>query len=357
MSAKVFVIAEAGVNHNGSTKLALDLVDAAAAAGADAIKFQTFKAKDLVTTVAPKAEYTQKTTDQSETQFEMIRKLELDEDAHDQIVSRCKSKGIEFMSTPFDVASLDFLCGHYDPFRLKIPSGEITNPLLLLAAARSGKPVILSTGMSTLGEIEEALNVLACGYTNENISGPGIARDAYTSSNKIRALEENVTLLHCTTEYPAPFRDVNLRAMETIRSAFGLSTGYSDHTRGIAVALAAVALGASVIEKHFTLDRGLEGPDHAASIEPHILTNLVEGIREIELSMGRSTKSVSSSESKNRAVVRKSLVANGVIRTGDQFTTENLVVKRPGSGISAMKYWDYLGTTAKRDFHPEELID
>jgi N,N'-diacetyllegionaminate synthase len=326
---RVQIIAEAGVNHNGSLERALALVDEAARAGADAVKFQTFRAEQVISRHAPKAEYQQRTTGNAESQLDMVRALELDAAAHRKLVARCRERNLEFLSTPFDLESVALL-KELGVARLKIPSGEITNPLLLRAAAATGLPLIISTGMSTLGEIEAALAVV----------GPA-----------------PITLLHCTTEYPAPLVDVNLRAMATMAQAFGLPVGYSDHTEGIAVSVAAVALGAVLIEKHFTLDRNLPGPDHKASLEPRELGELVASIRVVEEALGSPRKAPSPSERKNIAIARKSLVAARPIGAGEPFTRENLTVKRPGNGISPMRYDEYLGRPAARDYEEDELID
>ena len=325
----VFVIAEAGVNHNGSVERALAMIDCAADAGADAVKFQTFHADALVSRGAAKAEYQVRATGDEESQLEMVRALELDEAAHRQLVAHCRARGIEFMSTSFDPESVALLVS-LGVSRLKIPSGEITNPLLLRAVAATALPLIMSTGMSTLDEIEAALAVTGA--------------------------RERVTLLHCTTEYPAPIGEVNLRAMATMAARFGLPVGYSDHTEGIVVASAAVALGAVVIEKHFTLDRGLPGPDHKASLEPSELRAMVAAIRAVERALGRVEKAPTPSEVKNLVVARKSLVAARAIRRGERFTPENLTTKRPGSGISAMRYDEWLGREADRDYEADELI-
>lgn len=353
----VYIIAEAGVNHNGSLKIALNLVDVAAEAGADAVKFQTFKADRLVSRNAPKAEYQTRTTDATESQFEMIRKLELDEDAHEMLIEHCKKRRVEFLSTPFDVESVDLLTSRFDLSLLKLPSGEITNAPLLLKAAQTGKPVILSTGMSVLGEIEDALGVLAFGYVSGN-APPSLAafRDAYCSHVGQAALREKVTLLHCTTEYPAPFDDVNLKAMDTLRSAFGLAVGFSDHTPGIAVAIAAAAREAVVIEKHFTLNRNLPGPDHKASLEPAELAQMIRGVRAVERALGTSAKRPAPSEIKNMVVARKSLVAACGVAKGETFRHENLTVKRPGNGVSPMMYWEYLGRKALNIYLEDEVI-
>ena len=355
-SDSVYIIAEAGVNHNGSLNMALQLVDLAAESGADAVKFQTFKAEKCISIAAPKAEYQIQTTDFLESQLEMIKKLELDEQAHRLLIERCNLRGIEFLSTPFDLDSLDLLVHIFDLPVIKIPSGEITNAPLLLKIAQTDKPVILSTGMSTLGEIEDALGVLAFGYLGKG--NPSIAgfRETYCSAEGLATLQEKVTLLHCTTEYPAPIGDVNLKVMDTLMSAFGLPVGYSDHTEGIAVPIAAVARGAVVIEKHFTLDRTLPGPDHKASLEPSELKQMVAAIRVVEQALGAGRKHPTPSEMKNMSVARKSLVADRSITVGEAFTAENLAVKRPGNGLSPMQYWDSIGTVAQRAYEKDELI-
>jgi N-acetylneuraminate synthase len=352
-----YIIAEAGVNHNGSLERALALVDAAAEAGADAVKFQTFKAEAVISRYAAKAEYQLKATDESESQLEMAKKLELDLSAHRQLVQRCKARKIQFLSTPFDLSSVDMLVKDLKVLRIKVPSGEITNGPLLLRVAQSGLPVILSSGMSTLGDIEDALAVLAFGYLQSD-EVPSIVgyRQALLSAGGQRQLQEKVTLLHCTTEYPAPFDDVNLLAIDTMANAFGLPVGLSDHTVGYSVAIAAVARGAVVIEKHFTLDRNLPGPDHKASLEPDELAAMVKAVREVEASLGSPRKLVAASEAKNQDIARKSLVAAVPIRAGERFTLENLTSKRPGNGISPMYYWQVLGSCASRDYESDELI-
>jgi len=357
MNKPAYIIAEAGVNHNGSLEQAFLLVDAAAEAGADAVKFQTFKADKLVSRAAAKAEYQIGTTGKNESQHEMIRKLELDEAAHMRLLQHCRSKGIEFLSTPFDLESLDMLVSRFDLSRIKLASGEITNGPFLLAAARTGKPTILSTGMSNLGDVEMALAVLAFGYTcPEAIPSLAAFEAAYCSDDGRSALSDKVTLLHCTTEYPAPLAAVNLRVMETLRQAFRLPVGYSDHTSGIAIAIAAAALGATVIEKHFTLDRNLPGPDHQASLEPEELKQMVRSIREVETALGSSVKQPAPCERGNRSVARKSLVAARPIGKGEHFSIGNLTVKRPGDGISPMYYWDWLGKPADRDYQADDKV-
>jgi N-acetylneuraminate synthase len=352
----VYVIAEAGVNHNGSLDLARTLVKAAAS-GADAVKFQTFKADRLVSRSAPKAPYQVKTTGGAETQHEMIRKLELDPEAHRVLIKFYAACGVAFLSTPFDLESVGLLAGTFDLPLLKVSSGDITNAPLLLARARTGKPVILSTGMSTLGEVEDALGVLAFGYLDPaGEPGRAVFRAAYHSGAGQQALQGRVTLLHCTTEYPAAFADVNLGCLDTLRSAFGLPVGYSDHTEGIAVPIAAAALGASVIEKHFTLDRTLPGPDHRASLEPDQLAEMVHAVRCVEKALGSGRKGPAAGELENLALARKSLVAARAIGRGETFSAGNLTVKRPGSGLSPMRYWETLGSRAARDFAPDEEI-
>lgn len=357
MNMPVYIIAEAGVNHNGSLEQAIRLVDVASESGADAVKFQTFRADRLVSRTAAKAEYQARLTDAQESQHTMIRKLELDEAAHEVLALHCEKRGIEFLSTPFDLESLEMLVRKFDLSRIKLPSGDLTNAPLLLEAARTGKPIILSTGMSTLGEIEMALGVLAFGYSEKD-EPPSIAafEQAYASEKWGRALQEKVTLLHCTTEYPAPFSEINLRAMATLQQAFGLPVGYSDHTQGIAIPVAAVALGAVIIEKHFTLDRNLPGPDHKASLEPNELKQMVLSIREVELALGASIKQPAASELKNRPVARKSLVAARDIRKGERFTQDNLVVKRPGDGVNPVHYWEWLGKIADRDYQQDDRV-
>ena len=331
----VFIIAEAGVNHNGDLALALKMVDAASKAGANAIKFQTFRAETLVTRSALKASYQKNTTGTAETQFEMLKKLELDLDAHKLLMTRCREQQIGFLSTPFDLNTIDLLAG-IGLTTWKIPSGEITNLPYLRKIGSLGQKIILSTGMADLGEIEDALNVL---------------ESAGTPRNKI-------TILHCNTEYPTPMRDVNLRAMLTIKHAFpGIQIGYSDHTEGIEVPIAAVAMGATVIEKHFTLDKKKPGPDHRASLEPDELSAMVRSIRNIEIALGNGIKSPSPSELKNLTIARKSIVAAQTITIGELFTENNLTVKRPGSGINPMRWEEIVGKRANRSYIEDELVD
>jgi N,N'-diacetyllegionaminate synthase len=332
-SHRTLIIAEAGVNHNGDIELAKRLIDAAADAGADLVKFQTFNAHRLATLTAPKAEYQTRTTDEAQSQFVMLRQLELSAEMHETLIAYCRSRNIGFFSTGFDIESLDYLAS-LGAERFKIPSGEITNLPYLRHVGGFGKPVILSTGMATLGEIEAALEVLEAAGTPRR----------------------QITVLHCNTEYPTPVQDVNLRAMCSIRDAFGVAVGYSDHTAGIEVPIAAVALGATVIEKHLTLDRNLPGPDHKASLEPDEFAAIVRAIRNIEQAMGDGIKRPSPSEAKNKPIARKSLVAAKLICAGEQFTAENVTAKRPGTGISPMHWDEVIGRVAGRDFAADELI-
>jgi len=329
----VFIIAEAGVNHNGSIELAKKLIDVATEAGVDAVKFQTFKTENLVSINAQKATYQKKTTDANESQFDMIKKLELDIDTHHELITYCKSKNIMFLSTPFDLDSIDLLNELKLPI-FKIPSGEITNLPYLRKIGALNKKVILSTGMADIGEIEDALDILISSGT----------------------LKENITILHANTMYPTPMEDVNLRAMVTIGNTFDIAYGYSDHTLGIEVDIAAVAMGASCIEKHFTLDKNMEGPDHKASLEPDELKNMVKAIRNIELAMGSKVKKPSVSETPNIAIARKSIVASCSIKKGETFSENNLAIKRPSGGISPMRWDEIIGTQASKDYGEDELI-
>jgi N-acetylneuraminate synthase len=358
MSATVLIIAEAGVNHDGQLARARALVDVARDAGADVVKFQTFRSASLVSRFSPKAGYQQKTTAATESQLEMLRRLELSDEDHAALVAHCANRGIRFLSSPFDLESVDLLVGRFRLDVLKIASGQITNAPLLLRAARTSARLILSTGMSTLADVEAALGVVAFGLGDLAAvpSREAFAR-AWASPGAQQRLRDKVTLLHCTTEYPAPFAEVNLRALETLRVAFGVPVGFSDHTPGIAVPLAAVALGATVIEKHFTLDRNLPGPDHKASLEPVELAAMVRGIREVEASLGEARKVPVPAELANRDVARQSLVAATAIRRGELFSEANVTFKRPGTGVSPLRYWEILGTTASRDYEPDELLD
>jgi N,N'-diacetyllegionaminate synthase len=330
---KVFIIAEAGVNHNGSLELAKKLVDVAVDAGADAVKFQTFKADKLVSKNAQKAEYQKHTTSEDESQYEMIKNLELDENAHRVLISYCNEKKIMFLSTPFDHDSIDLLNSFEMPI-FKIPSGEITNLPYLRHVGSLGKEIVLSTGMADLGEIEDAIDALM---------QAGVPKD-------------KITVLHATTEYPCPIEEVNLLAMQTIKAAFGIKVGYSDHTQGIEVPIAAVAMGASVIEKHFTLDRAMEGPDHKASLVQAELKAMVQGIRRVSDALGSGIKRPSKSEEKNMTVARKSIVASRPIKLGEIFSVDNLMIKRPGSGISPMRWDEMIGRLAQKDYQSDDFI-
>jgi N,N'-diacetyllegionaminate synthase len=333
MSAQTLIIAEAGVNHNGDIKLAKKLIDVAVNAGADFVKFQTFNADRLATHAAKKAEYQAQTTDRNETQHEMLRRLELTPAMHNELIAHCKMRKIGFFSTGFDIESVDFLASLGQNL-FKIPSGEITNLPYLRHIGRLGKPIIFSTGMSNMPEIESAIKAL---------------EQAGTPRSKI-------TVLHCTTEYPTPMCDVNLRAMQSIQTELSVAIGYSDHTLGIEVAVAAVAMGATVIEKHFTLDRTLPGPDHKASLEPVELKTMVSSIRNIELALGDGVKQLAPSEAKNILVARKSIVASKDIQIGEKFSAENLATKRSGVGISPMRWDEVIGLTANRNYASDELI-
>jgi N-acetylneuraminate synthase len=354
---QTYIIAEAGVNHNGSIDMAKELIRAAADSGVNAVKFQTFSADKIVARSAPKAAYQVQATGSGESQYHMLKKLELSVDAHFELVMECKKNSIDFLSTPFDEESVDLLVCQLGVQKIKISSGDITNAPLLLRAAQSHKPIILSTGMSTLSDIEAALGVLAFGYGAQTGS-PSISafETAYASGTDRMLLQDRVTLLHCTTEYPASFAEVNLRAMTTLRHSFGLSVGYSDHTTGMEVAVAAVAMGASMIEKHFTLDQGLPGPDHRASLEPNDLKAMVLSIRNVEQALGSIVKCPSISEAKNRVAARKSLVALRDIKRGDEINADNLTAKRPGDGVSPMQYWEWMGKISNKDFSQDERL-
>lgn len=351
------IIAEVGVNHNQDLVRALEMIDVAAEAGVDTVKFQAFKAELVASRFAPKAEYQNLTTKKGESQLDMIRKLGLDWDGFPRLMARCREKNINFLVSPFDLPSIDFLVRDMGLDLLKIPSGELTFGPYLLAVGRSGRKIILSTGMATLAEVEEALGVLAFGYTeNAAAPSPEAFKAAFESPAGQAALKDKVVLLHCTTEYPTLFEDVNLRVMDTLAEAFGLPVGLSDHTPGIAVPIAAVARGATIIEKHFTLDRSLPGPDHKASLEPGELKEMVNAIRTVELALGDGKKRPAPSEQRNILVARKSLVAAKNICKGETFTEENLTTKRPGNGISPMEYWDWLGRKADQDYQADALI-
>lgn len=330
---RIFIIAEAGVNHNGRLDIAKKMIAAAAAAGCDAVKFQTFKAEKLVSRYSPKAEYQRGPTDKRESQLKMLKKLELDARAHRELINNCKKSNIAFLSSPFDAESIDLL-NRIGVEIFKIPSGEITNLPYLRKIGSLRKKVILSSGMATLAEVNAALNILT----------------------KKGTPKKEITVLHCTSEYPTPLKEVNLLAMCTIKNTLGVNVGYSDHTLGIEVPIAAAALGASTIEKHFTLDRNMNGPDHKASLEPPELKEMVIAIRNITQALGSGVKRPSPSEAKNKAVVRKSLVAARYIKEGEPFGSENITTKRPATGISPIKWDEVIGKVAKRDFKKDELI-
>lgn len=328
-----YIIAEAGVNHNGSYELACRLINAAKASGANCVKFQTFRAEEITSIHAKKAMYQRTNMDgSSATQLEMLKQLELTKDEFRGLKAYCAETGIDFLSTPFDLESIVFLDALGVPF-WKIPSGEVTNLPYLLTIAKTKKPVVMSTGMCELGEIRAAVKSLTDNGTPD------------------------ITLLQCNTEYPTPYKDVNLRAMQTLQQEFGLKVGYSDHTMGIEVPIAAAAMGAAIIEKHFTLDRSMEGPDHKASLEPEELSAMVRSIRNVERALGNGIKTVSVSERKNLAIARKSIVARRMIFKGEQLTEENITTKRPGTGVSPMRWFEVLGTSAGRSYAKDELIE
>ncbi len=353
----LYFIAEAGVNHNGEKELAYKLIDAAVAAGADAVKFQTFKANALASSDAPKAKYQSDNTDASESQLEMLKRLELPYDWHVELRDYCQQQNIDFLSTPFDSGSLDFLVNKLGLETIKVPSGELTNGPFLLEIAQSGCQIILSTGMGTLNEVAEALGVLAFGLSNStNDPSRDTFKQALISEEGRAALLKNVTVLHCTSAYPAPLCDANILAMQTLRETFGLKTGFSDHTNGMTAAFAAAALGANVIEKHFTLDRELPGPDHKASLNTIELKSLIDDIRLIEISLGDGVKAPRPSEIETINVARKSLVALSSINAGDTLSADNMSAKRPGNGKSPMQFWDNLGTSCSRKLSDGEQI-
>ncbi|WP_109422441.1 N-acetylneuraminate synthase [Aeromonas caviae] len=352
------IIAEAGVNHNGDEALAVALIDAAHRAGVDVVKFQTFKAANLVTRQAKQAAYQTANTGKEESQFAMLSRLELSFDAHLRLIAHCESLGIAFLSTAFDTESLDFLVNRLKLQTLKIPSGELTNAPFVLAHARTGCELIVSTGMATLAEVEAALGVIAFGLTAPQDAQPGEAAfmAAYASEAGQAALANKVTLLHCTTEYPAPMVDINLRAMDTLAQAFRLPVGYSDHSAGITIPVASAARGAVLLEKHFTLDRTMEGPDHKASLEPDELMAMVRAVRDVELALGDGIKGPRPTELANKAVARKSVVAACPIEAGTVLTADHLAIKRPGDGMSPYCYWQLLGRPAQHSYATGEAL-
>ncbi|MFB9276299.1 N-acetylneuraminate synthase [Cohnella cellulosilytica] len=359
MKPSTYIIAEAGVNHNGSLAIAKQLVAEAARVGANAVKFQTFQANKLVSNSAEKAEYQKRLTDAEESQQDMIRRLELSLNDHCALIECCREHQIDFLSTPFDDESLALLTDTLKLNRLKLSSGDLTNLPFLLKAARTECELIVSTGMATIGEVEEALSVIAFGLVTDRAAKPSLMafKSAYSSEEGQTALQDKVMLLHCTTEYPTPYEDVHLNRMKTLEQAFTLPVGYSDHTLGSEVSVAAVALGAVIIEKHFTLDKTMEGPDHQASLEPHEIQEMIKQIRHIEIAFGTSVKYPAVSELKNRVPARKSIVASRDIQQGETFDETNLTLKRPGNGLPPSMYWSLLGLKASRSYAEDELIE
>lgn len=355
----VQIIAEAGVNHNGFEKIAFDLIDVAKEANADIVKFQTFKSELLATYSAERARYQIENTRTAVSQREMLAGLELSYDSFRNLSRYCESQEIEFLSTAFDTESLKFLTGELGQKRLKIPSGELSNAPFVLEHAQTGYDLIVSTGMASLSEIEEAMSVIAFGLIAEATSRPsreGFA-EAYSSPEGLAALREKVTILHCTTEYPAPIEEINLTAMTNLGKMFGLRCGYSDHSQGITIPIAAVAMGAQIIEKHFTLDRCMDGPDHRASLEPPELAEMVRAVRDVEAALGDGVKRPMPSEVKNKSVARKSLVSARAIKAGELITANDLVIIRPGGGSSPIRFWELIGSRASRDYSEHESFD
>ncbi|WP_102273799.1 N-acetylneuraminate synthase [Cytobacillus massiliigabonensis] len=357
MNKQTYIIAEAGVNHNGSLELAFALVDAAVKAGANAVKFQTFKTENLVTKKAKQAAYQVNNIGEETSQFAMLKKLELSYEEFMQLKSYCDAKKIEFLSTPFDRESVDFLVDDLGIRTVKIPSGELTNAPFVHYISTKRKPIILSTGMATMGDIHEALSFMAYGlaYPDKQVEKEVIQEFYHTDEAK-KWLKNYVTILHCTTEYPTPYSDINLRAMDHLKKEIQVNVGFSDHSVGIYVPIAAVARGAKVIEKHFTISRLLPGPDHRASLDPDELSEMVRTIRNIEQSLGNGDKKPTMSEQRNQIAARKSLVAAKAIEVGEIFTEENVTVKRPGSGMSPSQYWSIIGTNASKSYEEDELI-
>lgn len=356
--SRTFIIAEAGVNHNGSLDLAFQLVDAAVNAGADAVKFQTYKTENLVTKTAVQAQYQQENMGITLSQFDMLKNLEFSYNDFKQLKHYCDQKGTMFLSTPFDLESVDFLIQELELSLIKIPSGEITNSPYLYQIAKQGTEVILSTGMATVSEIHTALSFLAYGYNNQDTNTISLDKvnDYYTTLEAKDVLQKKVSILHCTTEYPTPVEDVNLHAIDYLKEELKLTTGLSDHSEGILVPVAAVVKGARIIEKHFTLDKEMSGPDHKASLNPRELKDMVESIRLIEKSLGKKNKKPVEIELKNKKVARKSLVAARPIKKGEIFTVNNLTVKRPGTGVEPVYYWDYLGKESTKEYKEDEVI-
>lgn len=351
------VIVEAGVNHNGSFQMAKKLIQVAKEAGADAVKFQTFKAENLVTRDAEQAEYQVENLGEATSQFDMLKKLELSYDEFTALKQFCDEQHIEFLSTPFDLESVDFLVNTLGMETVKIPSGELTNAPFIYYIATKRKKMILSTGMATVDEIHEALSFIAYGLANNNKVTIQAVQDFYDTTEAKALLKQYVTVLHCTTEYPAPFNTINLKAIEQLRNELQLPIGYSDHSDGIAVPIAATSLGAVIIEKHFTLDKALPGPDHLASLNPEELKLMVKGIRQVEQSLGDGFKQPSAIELKNRVAVRKSIVAKTDISVGTTLTSEHLAMKRPAKGIPPSGYWSLIGSMTTKAYEKDDLID
>lgn len=355
---KTYIIAEAGVNHNGSLEIAKDLIKAAKEAGADAVKFQTFKAENLVTKHAKQADYQVHNLGEATSQFEMLKKLELTYDEFKELQIFCYAENIAFLSTPFDFDSVDFLLDHLHMDTIKIPSGELTNAPFIHYIATKKKPIILSTGMATIQEIHEALAFLAHGLARPQ--EPVVLERVcafYKTKEAEEVIKKYITLLHCTTQYPAPAESINLQAINEMKQIFQLPVGLSDHSEGIHIPITAVSMGATVIEKHFTLDKALEGPDHIASLNPNELKAMIDGIREIEQAMGNGIKQPTPVELQNRIAARKSLVAKKSIQAGELFTVNNLTVKRPGAGVEPSKYWSYIGKVATKSYDKDDLIN
>lgn len=353
MSGRTMIIAEAGVNHNGDPGLAAELVEAAASVGADAVKFQSFKADLVVRKGTPKAVYQEQASTAQSDQHELLHKLELSEDELHSLKHLADDKGVEFMSTPFDVESARYLANEIGVGRIKVPSGEVTNGPLLFEVAKLGLPLVVSTGMCDLDDVECALMVLAHGLMHKTGAPNQASMESIEGRN---LLKEHVTLLHCTTQYPAPYADTNLRAMETLAKRFGLPVGFSDHTPDIFIAIAAAAREACIVEKHFTLDRTMDGPDHASSLEVPDLERMIQGIRAAEVALGSGNKELAPSETENVKLVRRSLVAAKAIKRGEAFSADNVAAKRPGTGVSPMRFWQIDGTLADRDYTVDEAI-
>lgn len=358
MKKRTLVIAEAGVNHNGSAELAFKLIDAAASAGADFVKFQTFKSGEIADKSSPMADYQVSAVPNKCNQLDMLKNLELSREFHFDLAKHCQKKGVKFLSTAFDPESLQFLSEELAVELIKIPSGEICNPFLLIAAGSTKKTIILSTGMAVLADIELALGALAYGMLGlSDTPSESCFYKIYCSEEGQKKIAERVILLHCSTEYPADYGDINLRAMDTLAAAFELPVGLSDHSQGILIPVAAVARGAVVIEKHFTLDRNLPGPDHKASLLPEELTEMIRNIRNIESALGNGKKIPADSELKNKTVVRRSIVALEKIEKGSLFCERNIGIRRPGKGLSPMRYWEVIGRVANRTFEKGDFIE